>query len=69
MTEDQAFTAMFLFLEEEWKRTQSEALAIILGDMSLLEDGRPADAAVLQDWKIAVARALGGESVGSLKLS
>lgn len=68
MTEDQAYSAMFIFLEEVWKRTGSDALAMILGGMALLEDGTPADAAVVEDWKSAVTRALGGESAGHLTL-
>ncbi|MDD1526930.1 hypothetical protein C7U92_02320 [Bradyrhizobium sp. WBOS7] len=66
MTEAQAFSAMFIFLEEAWKRTRSDGLAMILGGMSLLEDGTPADPAVVEDWKSAVARALSGESAGRL---
>ena len=69
VTEDQAYSAMFIFLKEAWKRTNSDGLAMILGDMSLLEDGTPADPAVVEDWKSAVARALGGESAGRLTLS
>ncbi|WP_375304381.1 hypothetical protein WI560_18970 [Bradyrhizobium sp. A11] len=69
MTQDQAYSAMFIFLEEAWKRTQSDGLAEILGGMSLLEDGTPADPAVVEDWKSAVVRALGGESAGRLVLS
>ncbi|WP_375161194.1 hypothetical protein [Bradyrhizobium sp. RDT46] len=69
MTEDQAYSAMFIFLEEAWKRTRSDGLAMILGDMSLLEDDTPADPAIVLDWKSAVSRALGGESAGRLTLS
>ena len=69
MTEDQAYSAMFIFLKEAWKRINSDGLAMILGDMSLLEDGTPADPAVVEDWKSAVARALGGERAGRLTLS
>ncbi len=69
MTEDQACSAMFIFLEEVWKRTKSDGLSMLLGDMSLLEDGTPADPAVVEDWNSAAARAVGGESAGRLTLS
>ena len=69
MTSDQAYAAMVIFLEEAWKRTGSEGLGMILGDLSLLEDGTPADPAVAEDWKEAVARAIGGERAGRVTWS
>jgi len=69
LSEKQAYSAMFIFLEGIWERTKSEELAIILGNMSILPDGGPADPAILSDWKRAVDRALGGEKAGQLDIT
>ena len=68
MTDKQAYTAMFHFLEQAYKRTGSNELGGILGGMSLLEDGSPADSAMTEDWRQAVEYALNGGKAGSLKL-
>ncbi|MEN5117157.1 hypothetical protein ABE488_07470 [Luteimonas sp. TWI662] len=57
MLEEEAYAAMFIFLESYWERNgQSEDIGILLGSMHLLEDGMPADGAVWQDWLDAVAK-------------
>ena len=68
MTEKQAYAAMFYFLEQAYKRTNSDELGGLLGSMSMLEDGSPADAAMVSDWHQAVDYALKGGGPGSLTL-
>ncbi|MCG8459054.1 MAG: hypothetical protein MI919_22485 [Holophagales bacterium] len=61
MSEQEAFEAMFAFLEEVYERTKSDELGSLLGSMSLLPDGQPADPAVWADWLECVNRAKRGE--------
>jgi len=49
---------MFFFLEMMYESTQSEELAGLLGSLSLLEDGSPADGAMEKEWAQAVTMAL-----------
>ncbi len=68
LTGHQAYLAMFAFLETEWRRTQSPDIGGLLGSLSLLHDGSPADPAVIEDWKAAVARALSGSVDATLRV-
>ena len=68
MTDTQAYAAMFNFLEEYWKRGQSEDIGNLLSSLSLLPDGASADPAMDDDWKNAVEYALKGGKAGSLTL-
>jgi hypothetical protein len=60
LTEQQAFDAMFLFLNEYWERgsRESEDLAALLGSLNrrLWADGTTADPAMAEDWKSCVQR-------------
>ena len=69
LTSQQAYLAMFAFLEEEWKLTGSGEIGGLLGGMSLLSDGGPADPAVKEQWDLAVQRALAGEVDVDMKLT
>jgi hypothetical protein len=60
MTEAQAYAAMFHFLKQLYMRTKSDELGALLGSMSLLKDGSPADPAIVHDWRQAVEYALHG---------
>jgi hypothetical protein len=60
LSPDQAYLAMFAFLQSYWERGRSEDIAGLLGSMSLLEDGSPADPALASDWKDAIRLAAGG---------
>ncbi|MEM7430999.1 MAG: hypothetical protein AAF351_03565 [Pseudomonadota bacterium] len=51
---DEAYLAMFAFIEKRYRLTASDDLASFLGDMSLLFDGGTADPALQDDWKEAV---------------
>ncbi len=50
LTPKQAYTAMYLFLCELYNKGGYDQLGGILGGMSLLEDGAPADPAYWNDW-------------------
>jgi len=50
MNEQEAFEAMYAFLVEVYERTQSDELGSLLGSMSILPDGRPADPGIWVDW-------------------
>lgn len=58
LTEEQAYLAMYAFLEAEYQLTSSDEIAGLLGGMSLLPDGSPADPAVKDQWDEAVSRVL-----------
>ena len=60
LTEQQAYLAMFRFLEDIYRATQSDDIGGLLGSMSLLADGAPADSALKEDWASAVRAALEG---------
>jgi hypothetical protein len=69
MTSEQAYLAMFSFLEEHWRRGGSDELAMLLSSMSLLADGNTADPAIARDWSNAVGRATSGQVDATLKLN
>jgi hypothetical protein len=62
MTDQQAYAAMFHFLEGVYERTKSNDIGGLLGSLSLLTDGSPADPAFIKDWREAVQFALAGEA-------
>lgn len=64
LTEKQAFRAMVLFLEDFYKHTKSDDVAVLLGSMMFLEDGTTADPAVWQVWLESVENILSrGENI------
>jgi hypothetical protein len=68
MTADEAYAATFFFLEDLYQRTHSDEIGCLLGSMSLLPDGTPADQAIIGDWQRAVKRAMKEGKAGSLDL-
>ena len=54
-----AYQAMFSFLEQHWNVTKSDELGILLGSMSLLDDGLPADPAIWSEWLAIYSQAIG----------
>jgi hypothetical protein len=56
----EAYKAMFRFLEKYYELTQSDEIGALLGSMSLLDDGMPADSAIWQEWQEAIAEACPG---------
>jgi hypothetical protein len=60
---------MFRFLEQVYQRTKFDDLAGLLGSMSILEDGLPADRAIAPNWEEAVGYALRGGRPAPLELT
>jgi hypothetical protein len=58
MTPEQAYAAIFYFLEDYYGRGHSDEIGGMLGGMSLLSDGGTADPAIKSDWQRAVQRAM-----------
>jgi hypothetical protein len=62
LTEKQAYLAMFEFLKRYYEIGKSDETGTLLGGLSLLEDGTPADAAHLADWEDSVAAVMSAEA-------
>jgi hypothetical protein len=69
LTPKQAYLAMFSFLEAHYRRSEADDIAALLGSMSMLPDGTPADPAIERDWLAAVQAARAGEVSASMELS
>jgi hypothetical protein len=65
---NEAYLSMYRFLENYYKRGQSDEIAIMLGRMSLLEDGTTADPAVFNDWLQAIEDTTNGKVDAHLRL-
>jgi hypothetical protein len=61
LSDDQAYAAMYAFLAHHYDITKSDDLGGLLGSMSLLPDGSPADPAIKADWAAAVDKAAKGK--------
>jgi len=61
LTLQEAYAAMYKYLEHEYEMTGSDEIGGMLGSMSLLEDGSTADPAVWSDWMQAVEKILSGD--------
>jgi len=57
ITINEAYKAMYLYLENLYKLTHSDDLAGFLGSMSMLPDGKPIDEVVWEDWIEAIGEA------------
>ncbi|MBK1725243.1 hypothetical protein [Thiocystis violacea] len=68
MDEKTAYAAMYEFLVDYYERTKSDDVGALLGGMSLLPDGNPADPAIWPDWMNSVSKAKGQASDLSLDL-
>ena len=69
MTPREAYLAMFSFLDEYYRIAPSNDLGGLLGSLSLLEDGQPADSAIADEWVSAIARAKEGSVCAILRLN
>jgi len=61
LTSQQAYLAMFAFLEAHYQSTGSSDIGALLGSLALLPDGNPADSAHRQEWEVAVRAAASGQ--------
>ncbi len=56
LTLQEAYAAMFRFLEAYYDRTgKPDEIGALLGGMALNEDGQPMDPAIWSDWLAAIA--------------
>lgn len=61
MTAEQAYRAMYIFLEEYWRPTgEPDEIGVLLGAMSTLEHGGTADPAIQEERTRAVGKAMAG---------
>jgi hypothetical protein len=68
LSNQEAYAAMYAFLENWWELTKSVDLAGLLGSMSLLPNGSPVDAAISEYWAEALAKARAGQVKTALEL-
>ncbi len=54
LSDEDAYRAMFLFLEGYYELTKADDVAALLGSMSILQDGKPADMAMWSEWQSAI---------------
>lgn len=64
----QAYLAMYSFLAELYSKYEFDQLGGLLGSMSLLSDGSPADPAVWEDWLRAIEKAKADQADEMLRL-
>ncbi|RKH52647.1 hypothetical protein D7Y23_05985 [Corallococcus sp. AB050B] len=69
LTIQEAYAAMYEYLQALYSVSPSDELGGLLGSMSLLDDGTPADPAVWADWVLAVRKARQGTVDMRLKLT
>lgn len=62
LTTRQAFNAMRRFLENHYKRTSSNDIGSLLGDISFLQDYSTADPAAWEEWIDCVEKVLEGKN-------
>jgi hypothetical protein len=58
LTKEQAYQAMFNFIEHLYEITNDSSLGGFLGSMQLDRDGMPFDPAYWEDWEKAVEKTL-----------
>lgn len=61
LTVDEAYLAMFAFIEKRYRLTSSDDLAAFLSDMSLQFSGGTSDPAIQGDWEESVELARAGK--------
>ncbi|MDP9315270.1 MAG: hypothetical protein M3R24_31150 [Chloroflexota bacterium] len=71
LSTEQAYKAMFLFLDKYYQETSSNDVGSLLSGMALLADGMPVDSAYAHEWQECVAQVLRGdaEDIVTLKLT
>ncbi len=68
LTPEEAYKAMYSFLDDYWEITKSDALGSLLGSMSLLNDGKPADSAIWDEWMEAIQKSQSNQVDAKLTL-
>lgn len=67
ITKQQAYLAMYEFLENYYSLTNADEIGALLGGLSLLQDGSSADPASQSDWDHAVQKVLDGKVSAQLQ--
>jgi hypothetical protein len=60
-----AYQAMTAFLEKYYRLTHADEIGALLGSMQLMEDRKPADPAIWDDWLEAVRSVRRQERIAS----
>lgn len=68
MTQQEAYLAMFAFLEAHYQRGSSDDIGALLVALSLLPDGTFADGAMAKDWREACEAACAGQVDAAMQL-
>ena len=68
LTPKEAYLAMYDFLVEYYNLTKYDGIGSLLGGLSLLEDGGPADRALQIAWEESIQRAKDGKVNARLTL-
>ncbi len=68
LSAEQAYKAMFLFLDKYYQDTKSDDVGSLLSGMTLVADGMPADPAYALEWQECIAHVLHGEADDVVKL-
>ena len=68
LTKEQAFLAMYSFLDEYYQLTKADDIGGLLGSMSLLPDGSSADPAIQKEWEEAIQKVIAGGVNGQLTI-
>ncbi|MBI1423281.1 MAG: hypothetical protein GC149_07435 [Gammaproteobacteria bacterium] len=68
LTKQEAYQAMYSFLESVYEMNKSDDIASLLGAMSMLHDGKTADPAIWQDWENSIKKVKTGSVDVSLRL-
>ena len=57
LTVEQAYRAMFIFLDAYYQVTKADDVGALLGSMAYMGDGEPLDPALWGEWETAVQSA------------
>lgn len=68
LDEKSAFKAMYCFLNEYYNATNIGAIGSLLGSLSLMEDEKPLDPAMWDEWLECVKKASAGEVDAYLRI-
>lgn len=68
LSQNEAYLAMFSFLEDYYARTKSDEIGSMLSGMCLMSDGKTMDPAYWEEWQEAVQRAIAGNVDAEMRL-
>ena len=65
LDEMSAYQAMIVFLEYYYQNTKDDGIGALLGSMQLIDEGKPADQGMWDDWMKAVTAVSAQERMAS----